>query len=140
MKALIVISFLAASLLLVACGDSAETKAQKQVCSARSDLQKQVKELQGLTLATATTNGVKDSLNAIRDDLSKIKDAQGQLGAQRKKEVQSANDEFVSQFQSIASDLGTNLSLSDAQSKLQAAVQKLAAAYRGTFAKIDCSS
>jgi chromosome segregation ATPase len=123
---------------LAACGESSQEKAQKQVCSARSDIQKQVNELQSLTPTTATTTGVKDNLNAIKTDLQKIKDAQSELSSDRQQQVQSANDEFVSQFQSIAGDLGTNLSVSGAQAKLQTALDQLAAAYRSTFAKVDC--
>src|SRR5436190_19297839 len=77
-------ALLAALLLAVAgCGESKEDKAKKQVCSARADLQKQVNELSSLTLATATVNGVKDSVNAITNDLKKIKDAQRDLNAAR---------------------------------------------------------
>jgi hypothetical protein len=138
-KPLILLCVAALGLALAACGESAQQKAEKQVCSARSDIQKQVTQLQGLTLATATTSGVKDSLSSIRGDLQKIRDAQPQLNAERRKQVQAANDEFTSQLGSIAGDLGTNLSISGAGAKLQSAKQQLATAYRDTLQKVDCS-
>jgi hypothetical protein len=83
---------------------------------------------------------VKDSLNAIKSDLRKIKDAQPQLSSERKEEVQSANDEFVSEFNSVVAGLPTDLSISGAKAKLSAATQQLAAAYRSAYAKVNCSS
>src|SRR5215208_7047958 len=72
---------LLASLALGACGESKDDKAQKTVCSARSDIAKQVDQLKGLTVSTVTAEGVQSSLKAISSDLSKIKDAQGDLSS-----------------------------------------------------------
>jgi hypothetical protein len=47
-----------------------------------------VKELQGLALGTATTDKVRSSLNAIKDDLAKIADAQDQLSEAERQQVQ----------------------------------------------------
>jgi Tfp pilus assembly protein PilP len=139
-KRSILILLLAACVLVVAaCGESKADKAKKQVCNARSDIQTQVNKLKGLTLSTATTSEVKDSLNSIKSDLQTINDAKGDLSSELKQEVQSANQAFTSQFQSIISNLGTNLSLSSAQTQLQTALQQLASAYQSSFAKLSCS-
>jgi valyl-tRNA synthetase len=130
---------LALTVAVSGCGSSKSDKAKKQVCDASADIQKQVKSLQGLTLSTATTSQVKDSLNAISSDLSKITDAQGDLNDERKKQVQSANQQFTSEVKSVVSNLGTNLSLSNAQAQLTKAFQQLASAYQKTFAQVDCS-
>jgi hypothetical protein len=37
------------------------------------------------------------------------------------------------------SGLGSNLSLSNAESQLKSAMQQLASSYQQTFAKVDCS-
>lgn len=140
MKPLILICAAAAALAVAACGESAQQKAEKQVCSARSDIQKQVNELKALTPGAATADGVKGNLNAIRDDLKKIADAQPQLNDQRKAQVKAANDKFVSEFQSVVSDFGQSLSASGAQAQLQTALHQLAAAYQSAFAKVDCSN
>jgi gas vesicle protein len=129
----------AALLLAVGCGESAQDKAKKQVCSARTDLQKQVNELSGLTLSTATSEGVKNNLNAIRDNLKQIKDAQGDLSESRKAQVQQATQQFESQVKAIVQTVGTSTSLSAAATQLQAAAKQLATSYKQSLAKVDCS-
>jgi hypothetical protein len=122
----------------VGCGESDEEKAQNDVCDARDDIEEQVNELANLTLSTATVEGVQSNLNAIQDDLETIAGAQGDLSDQRRQEVESANEEFKSQLDSIASGLTSDLSLSGAEQKLKNATQQLASSYRQTFAQIDC--
>jgi hypothetical protein len=127
---------------LAACGgggDSKEEKAQKQVCAARDDLGKQVETLKGITLSTGTTEKITNSLKAMGDDLNKIKDAQGDLGDQRKQEVDEANKAFESSVKGIASSLGSSTSLSEAKQQLASALRGLATSYQQTFAKLSCS-
>jgi hypothetical protein len=135
----LVLPILALTVAVAACGESKEDKAKKQVCSARDDISKQIKTLQGLTLSTATTSQVKDSLTSIKNDLGQIKDAQGDLNEQRKKQVQSANQQFTSEVSSVISNVGTNLSLTNAKSQLTSALQTLASSYQKTLAQVDCS-
>jgi hypothetical protein len=134
----VVVLLLLAAGTAVGCGESDEEKAQNDVCDARADLQKRVNNLAGLTLSTATVEGVQDDLNGIEDDLNKIKDAQGELNEERKQEVESATNEFTSQIEAIANDLTGNLSLGGAEAKLRSAAQQLANSYRQTLAKVDC--
>jgi hypothetical protein len=137
---LLVALAVAATLAVAACGgQSKQDKAKNTVCSARSDIQKQVNELKALTPATVTIDGVKKNLTAIQDDLKKIADAQGDLNDARKKQVQDATSQFTSALSSIVSDVGQSLSLSDASTKLQAAAQQLATAYQSSLAKVNCS-
>ena len=124
--------------VMAGCGQSAADKANNQVCSARADIDKQLHYLQGLTLTTATATGVQNSLKAISSDLSRIKDAQPQLNAQRKQQVQAANQAFTAQLQSVASSVGQNLSLGNAGAQLKAAVTQLVQSYQHTFAAINC--
>jgi uncharacterized protein YjbJ (UPF0337 family) len=130
---------LVAALALGACGESKEDKAKSAVCDARSDISKQVDKLKGLTVSTVTIDGVQESLKAIRSDLSKIKDAQGDLSSDRRQQVEDANKAFTSQVQSIVGSVGKSTSLSDAKAQLTGAVQDLAAAYQQSFARVDCS-
>jgi gas vesicle protein len=129
----------AALLLAVGCGESSQEKAKKQVCDARVDLQKQVNQLSSLTLSTATTEGVKSNLNAIRNNLKQIKDAQGDLSESRKAQVQQATQQFESQVKAIVQTVGTSTSLSAAATQVQAAVKQLATSYKQSLAKVDCS-
>ena len=131
--------FAAAAVGLTACGQSSEDKAKSQVCDARSDISKNVNELKGLTLTTATVDGVKQNVKAIQDDLGKIKDAQGDLKGARKQQVQAANQAFSEQVKSIVSSVTTNLSLSGAGTQLKSAATQLASSYKQTLGKIDCS-
>ena len=136
---LLVVVVLVPALALAACGQSAADKAKGQVCSARADINKQIDYLKGLTLKTATTTGVKNSLKAIGDDLAKIKDAQPQLNAERKQQVQSANQAFRAELESVVNNVGTNLSISNAEAQLKTAVQQLAQSYQQTLAAINCA-
>jgi hypothetical protein len=129
-----------AALALAACGgDSKADQAKSQVCDARADISKQVDTLKGMTISSATSSQIQDSLNAIGDDLTKIKNARNNLDDDRKSQVDDANKNFESQVRSTFSDLGKTTSLSDAKTQLQQAFQGLASSYGQTFAKIDCS-
>ena len=135
---LLVVGLLLMAATAFGCGESDAEKAQTQVCDARTDLQKQVDDLAALTPATATVDGVKANVSAIGNDLNQIKDAQGDLNDERKQQVESATQEFAGEVEAVAADLRSDLSLSGAQAKLQAAGQQLASSYQQTFAKIDC--
>ena len=130
---------LLAALALGACGQSKEDKAKSTVCDARADIGKQVDQLKGLTASTVTLDGVQNSLKTIRSDLSKIKDAQGDLSGDRRQQVQDATKTFTSQVQSIAGSIGKSTSLSDAKAQLTSALQQLGDAYKQSFARVDCS-
>jgi hypothetical protein len=129
---------LAAALAVAACGESKADKAKSQVCDARSDISKQVNELKGLTPATVTSDGVKTALTSIQNDLKKITDAQGDLNAERKQQVQDATSQFTSALSSISGQVGQSLSAADAKTQLQTATQQLADAYQTSLAKVDC--
>jgi chromosome segregation ATPase len=127
-----------AALGLGACGESTQDKAKSTVCDARADISKQVDQLKGLTVSTATVDGVQSSLKAINSDLSKIKDAQGDLSGSRRQQVQDATKTFTSQLQSIAGSVGRSTSLSEAKAQLTSALQQLGDAYKQSLAKVDC--
>src|SRR6187200_2590185 len=118
-------ALLVVALVAAGCGMSKESKATKTVCGARADIQKHVDTLKGLTLSTATTDQIRTSLSAIRKDLSTITNAEKDLSGQRKQQIQAANQEFASQVKSIASNLGSSLSLGNARQQLATALQQL---------------
>jgi hypothetical protein len=87
---------LLAALVVSGCGGQSDSeKAQAKVCDARADISKQVDELKGLTLATATVSGVRENVTAIQDDLKQMAGAQDTLSEDRRKEVKTATDTFV---------------------------------------------
>jgi hypothetical protein len=126
------------ALALGACGESEEEKALNTVCDARDDIATQVDELKELTPATVTTDGVTENLEAIRNDLQDIGDAQSDLSEDRRSEVEAATNEFTSSIGQIAGDLGTSLSASEAKDAAVTALQRLGASYEETLAPLDC--
>jgi hypothetical protein len=130
---------LAALLALGGCGESQEDKAKNAVCDARDDLGEQVRALGQLSITTATTDEIETRLNAISSDLSKIRDAQGDLADDRQQQVRDATNTFTAQVRKIAASVPQSLSLSGARSQLAAAFDQLAAAYRNAFRQVDCS-
>ena len=119
-------------------GESDQERAQNQVCDARADIQKQLSELGSSRLETVTLDGIKQRLNAIKDDLAKMKDAEAQLDDQRKQQVESASKTFGSQIESAVRDLGTSRSLSGALTELQNHLIQLRDGYQKALAPIDC--
>ena len=126
------------TLALGACGESDEEKAQNTVCDARDDIGKQVDELKSLTPATVTTDAVTQNLDAIKNDLEDISDAQSDLSSDRRSEAEAANQAFTTSVQGIAGQLGSSLSASDAKAEVVTALQQLEASYQKTFAPLNC--
>jgi hypothetical protein len=133
-----IVMLVSAAIAVAACGQSQEDKAKTKVCDARTDVQKQVGELRGLTLATATADGVSANLKAIRDDLGKITDAQSDLSDSRREKVQAANNAFTDQVKSIVQNVGRSGSLDDSKTQLKDATTQLVSAYKQTLGQIDC--
>jgi ABC-type glycerol-3-phosphate transport system substrate-binding protein len=127
------------ALTVAACGESKDDKAQKTVCSARADIKKQVDELKGMTVTTATLDGARANLRAIGDGLEKIAAAQGDLTGERKQAAQKAGQTFRSEVTDVTRELVTSVSLSDGKQQIQTALQGLASSYQAAFAPIDCS-
>ena len=127
-----------AALAVGGCGESEQEKAQKQVCDARADIKQQVDQLQSLTVATATVDGVRKNVNAIQDDLKDITAAQDKLSDARRADVKAATDKFTSSVQTIVQGVASDLSLGQATTKLEAAAKDLGAAYADSLGKIDC--
>lgn len=138
MKRSTILMLMSAALALAACGQSQEEKATTQVCDARADVAKQVDELRGLTLSTATVDGVTANLKAIRDDVGKIADAQSDLSGARRDQVKAANQAFAEQVRSIAQNVGRSLSIAHAETQLKDATTQLASTYKQTLGRIDC--
>jgi hypothetical protein len=131
-------SLLIALALLAGCGQSAADKAKANVCSARDDIGKQVQTLQGLTLSTATTSKITDSLKAIQADLDKISQNSGKLADQFKSDVKTANEQFTSSVKETAGNLGKTVSVADAKTQLQDAFNQLATSYKSSFGQLKC--
>jgi hypothetical protein len=139
MKLLAVVSALLVGLALAACGESDQEKAKNDVCDARAEIEKNVKDLQNLTIGTATVDKVKSNLDGIKNGLTQIADARANLNDADKAKVQKANETFKSQLQALVGDLGTSTSLQDAAQQLKTDIAGLASAYQETLGPVDCS-
>jgi hypothetical protein len=140
-------SVVLAAALLAGCGGSQSDNASKtskasnasaQVCAARDDIAKQVEQLQNVTVSIATTSQIKDGLGAIKDDLSKIAGAQGDLSEQRRNDVRAANEQFSASVKQAVEDVPTTASLHGAKAQVEQGLKQLGDSYRSTFAKISC--
>ena len=124
---------------LGACGTSKEDEAKNHVCDARTDIKREVDNLQQMTPSTITADSVRKSLQAIGDDLKTIGQAQGDLSDERRSQVEQANQAFAADVKEIGSTVLRSTSLEEAKTQLQQSVTKLADTYSNTFAKVDCS-
>jgi hypothetical protein len=134
-----VTAMIVAALALAGCGgDSAEEKAQAQVCDARADIATQVDSLQGLTPASVTADAVRKPVEAIGRDLRTIRDAQASLSDDRRSEIEAANQAFTAEVRGVAGTILRSTSVQEAQTTLSAAVGQLAASYRESLGRVDC--
>jgi two-component SAPR family response regulator len=124
--------------VLGACGESDEEKAQNEVCDAKADIAQQVDELTSLNSTTVTADGVTSSLDAIKDDLNDISEAQSDLSSDRRSEAEAATKAFTGSVQETASQLGSSLSAADAKAQVLTAIDQLAASYQKAFAPLNC--
>jgi hypothetical protein len=102
------------------------------------DIKKQVDELKALTVSTVTIDGVKQHLDAIKNDLKAISGAQKDLSSDRRAEVEAATKAFASSVESIAAEAVTSLSLGDAKAALVDALQNLGQSFEDSFAPLNC--
>jgi hypothetical protein len=130
---------------LVACGESSEEKATAQVCSARSEISKQVEKLESLTISSSAAAEAKTSVEAIDASLHKIKEAAPNLSSARKEEVNAANTaakvalaSLTASAISAAKSGGADAALKSAQPQLKATAATFAAAYKHAFDELKC--
>ena len=130
------IALLAAS--LAACGESSEEKATAKLCDARAGIAEEVDQLKAISVTTATSSKISASLESIRDDLSTIAEARGDLSEERRAEVDNANDAFAATVTDLAGTLLKTTSLEQGRAELETALAGLATSYRDSFGRIDC--
>ncbi len=138
-KASAIVALLLGVLVLAGCGESSQEKAKAQVCTARSDISKQVRMLSELTLSTSIITQAKTGLEAIGSDLMKIKDAQPNLEPARKEQIEVATHTFETQVTSIITGLASNPSLSNVEKQLKSSLSQYAKSFEQALAPVDCS-
>jgi hypothetical protein len=134
-----IIASLLGVLALAGCGESSAEKAKAQVCTARSDISKQVKTLSELAISTELLTQAKDGLEAIGSDLTKIKDAQPNLEPARKQQIETATHTFETEVTSIITGFVSNPSLSNVEKQLKSSLNQYAKSFEKVLAPISCS-
>jgi hypothetical protein len=123
---------------LSGCGESAQAKANKQVCAVRSDISKQIRTLGGLALSSSSAAAARASFEAIGNDVNQIKALQPKLDSSRRRAVESATHDFVTRVGAIATALGSKASPTNAAAQFKSALSALAEAYNQTLASLSC--
>ena len=134
---LLIVAIVAGVFLLTR--QSEEEKALEAVCTSRADIAKRVDNIASTGITDFTVNGFKENISGIQNDLKTIKANDAKLNPNRKQEIQSATTEFTNSLTSIAKNLGTDLSLSNAQTKLEQAGTELVSSYKASLEPVDCS-
>ncbi len=138
---------LIAPLGLAACGESSEEKAKKQVCSASSEISKQITKLDGLPISSSFPTEARTSLEAIEKSLKTVKSAAPNLETARKEEVEAGTKAFLTEIATITARLAvtaiksenTEAALKAAEPQIKAAESQLAADYKKAFQALNCS-
>jgi hypothetical protein len=134
------------SFVLLACGESSEEKAAKQVCSAVTEINTQLKRLETLPITLNFPTEAKSSVEAIDKSINKIKEAEPKLEAARREEIDAADKAFETELAKITADVvsatkSSNLetALKAAQPEVKASLTKVTNAYKKAFEALKCS-
>jgi hypothetical protein len=120
------------------CGESAEEKAESNVCDARASIASEVKSLGELTPTTVTADAVRGSVKSIRADLKTIRAEQADVRDERRADLKAANSAFTGSVREIAATVLRSQSVEEARTELTGAVDTLATSYRSTLGAFDC--
>lgn len=118
---------------------ASEEKAQETVCTARSDIKKEISEIKGLSPSISSVGAAKSSLEAIDNDLQKIDGARNDLSAERKKDVQSATNQLESDVKDVQGDLVSGIAGGGVEDTLRSAATKLENSFDKSFSNVGCS-
>jgi Tfp pilus assembly protein PilP len=116
-------ALLVSVLRLTACGESSQEEARAQVCSASSEIKKQITKLEGLTINSSFPTEAKTSLEAIDKSLAEVKKAAPNLSKRpRKEEVEAGTEAFETEIATItASVASAAIKSGNAEAALKAA-------------------
>lgn len=140
-------ALLLSALGLTACGESSEEKARAQVCSASSEISRQLTKLEGLPIDSSFPTEARTSLEAIDMSLAEVKKAAPNLEAARKAEVEVATKAFETEVATITVSVAstaiksgnTEAALRAAGPQIKTAEAHLTADYKKAFEALKCS-
>jgi hypothetical protein len=141
-----VILLLLSGLGLVACGESSSEKATKKVCSATSEISKQLKKLETLPINSTFPTEAKTSVEAIDKSVKEIKEAESSLPSARQEELNAADKAFETEIAAITKSVTTaskssspQAALKSAEPEIKAALTKVSDDYKKAFEALKCS-
>ena len=121
-KSLIAVAFLVFSMLgLVACGESSQEKATKQVCSATSEISAQIKKLETLPISSSFPTEAKASVEAIDKSIKQINEAAPNLPTASKEEINAADKAFETEIAVITTSVASASKSSNIEAALKSA-------------------
>ncbi len=146
-KSLFAATVLVSSMLgLVACGESSQEKATKQVCSATSEISAQIKKLETLPISSSFPTEAKASVEAIDKSIKQINEAAPNLPTASKEEINAADKAFETEIAVITTSVASaskssniEAALKSAEPKIKASLSKLGADYKKAFEALKCS-
>ena len=129
---------------LVACGESSEEKATKQVCAATNEISTQIKKLENAPISSSFVTEVKTSAEAIDTSVGEIKSAAPNLPTANKEEFEAATKTFQLELASLTatavkSAVGGEAALKSAEPQIKASLSKLGTDYKKAFEALRCS-
>jgi hypothetical protein len=144
-KRAVIAALFFSSLGLVACGESSSEKATKQVCSATSEIQAQLKKLESLSISSSFPTEAKESVEAIDKSINKIKESASKLPSARQEEINAADEAFGTEIATITKDVvsatkSSNLeaAIKSAEPQIKASLNKLSSDYKKAFEQLKC--
>jgi hypothetical protein len=123
---------------LAACGESKEEKAEKSICSARSEINSKINSLQTLTPSSSAINEAKEDVSAIGNNVTKIVEASKELSPEAKANVQREVSAFQKQLAESVANIVKGGSASAAAEQLRTSLSAIATAYKQDLAQIKC--
>ena len=122
-------------------GASPEQQAKDAVCARRADIAQSVSRLAAPPRSQLQPDRVQNELAAIAIDLRVIREQEGKADATLAQQLRAAEPAFQQQLGAVLSGLllGGALSTRGINADLARGLDQLAASYRKTLARVDCS-
>ena len=130
----------------VACGESSQEKATKQVCSATSEISAQIKKLETLPISSSFRTEAKASVEAIDKSIKQINEAAPNLPTASKEEINAADKAFETEIAVLTTSVASaskssniEAALKSAGPEIKASLSKLWRRLQQAFEALKCS-
>jgi hypothetical protein len=129
------------AVFVAGCGESKEEKAEKTICSARAEINKEIEHLRTLTPSSSAITEARNGLTNIGHSLTKIGESAKELSPSRKQEVIKASEDFAKKVGETITNVAKGVtSPAQAQAAITTALGGLSTDYQQALAPIKCPS